>query len=238
MTYNRLLDALPPRIYEQIEPSLIPVSLQQGEILHFPGEVIQELYFPINCMLSITITMSDGSTAETGVIGNREVLGVNAFMGGQETTQTEYVVQVAGEAMKIAAANLRPLFEQDTEVRNLFLNYTQALIAQISQTTACNRLHTLEQRLARWLLETQDRLESSELPLTQQFIAEMLGVRRAGVTQAAQKLEDLNIIRYSRGQIRILDQTGLAAVACECFGRVRDEYDRLLGFRHNRQHNR
>lgn len=238
MTYNRLLDALPAPVYEQIEPLLISVNLQQGEILHLPGEVIEEVYFPIDCMLSITITMEDGRTAETGVIGNREVLGINAFMGGRETTQTEYVVQVAGEALKIAASELRSRFEQDAEVRNLFLNYTQALIAQISQTTACNRLHTLEQRLARWLLETQDRLESAEIPLTQQFIAEMLGVRRAGVTQAAQKLTDLQLITSNRGRIHIMDESGLAAYACECFGVVREEYDRLLGLKHDRQHNR
>lgn len=216
----------------------MPVSLQQGEILHFPGEVIENLYFPVDCMLSITTTMEDGSTAETGVIGNREVIGVNAVMGGRETTQTEYVVQVAGEAMKIPASELRLLFEQDADVRHLFLKYTQALIAQISQTTACNRLHSLEQRFARWLLETQDRLESLEIPLTQQFIAQMLGVRRAGVTQAAQKLEDLNIICYGRGRIQILDKAGLEATACECFGVVRDEYDRLLGPKYNRQHDR
>lgn len=238
MTYNRLLDALPLRVYERIEPLLMPVSLQQGEILHFPGEVIENLYFPVDCMLSITTTMEDGSTAETGVIGNREVIGVNAVMGGRETTQTEYVVQVAGEAMKIPASELRLLFEQDADVRHLFLKYTQALIAQISQTTACNRLHSLEQRFARWLLETQDRLESLEIPLTQQFIAQMLGVRRAGVTQAAQKLEDLNIICYGRGRIQILDKAGLEATACECFGVVRDEYDRLLGPKYNRQHDR
>ena len=238
MTYNRLLDALPTHVYEQLQPSLALVSLHQGKILHSPGDVIQEVYFPISCMLSITITMADGSTAETGVVGNREVLGVNALMGGQETTQTEYVVQVAGEAMKIAASKLYPFFDQDAEVRSLFLNYTQALIAQISQTTACNRLHKLEQRFARWLLEKQDRLESEEIPLTQRFIAEMLGVRRAGVTQAAQKLEDLNIINYSRGHIRILDKSGLESVACECFGVVREEYDRLLGLKHDRQHDR
>jgi CRP-like cAMP-binding protein len=238
VTYNRLLDALPAATYEQIEPLLTSVNLQQGEILHLPGEVIEEVYFPVDCMLSITITMEDGRTAETGVIGNREVLGINVFMGGRETTQTEYVVQVAGEALKMAASALRPYFEQDAEVRNLFLNYTQALIAQISQTTACNRLHTLEQRLARWLLETQDRLESAQIPLTQQFISEMLGVRRAGVTQAAQKLTDLNLIRSNRGHIQILDEAGLAAYACECFGVVREEYDRLLGLKHDRQHNR
>jgi CRP-like cAMP-binding protein len=238
MTYNRLLDALPNRIYAQLQPYLTTVSLHQGEILHTPGDVIKNVYFPVNCMLSITITMADGSTAETGVVGNREVLGINAIMGGRETTQTEYVVQVAGEAVQIAASELQLLFAQNTAVRSLFLNYAQALIAQLSQTTACNRLHKLEQRFARWLLEAQDRLESEEIPLTQRFIAEMLGVRRAGVTQAAQKLEDLNIISYSRGHIRILDKPALKDIACECFGVVREEYDRLLGLKYDRQHDR
>lgn len=236
MAYNRLLAALSPDLYEQLSPGLTTVELPQGQILHLPGDVIEILYFPIDCLLSMTITMRDGSTAETGVIGNREVLGVNAFMGGRETTQTEYVVQVGGSAVKADASLLRNLFDTNEEFRSLFLKYTQALIAQLSQTTACNRLHKLEQRLGRWLLEAQDRVDSDEIQLTQQFIAEMLGVRRAGVTQAAQKLQDEGLITYSRGTIRILDQAGLEAASCECFSVVRDEYDRLLGFKHERKH--
>ena len=229
---NHLLAALPREVYEKFAPSLKYVSLERGKILHHPGEVIQDLYFPIDCAISITITMSDGSTTETGIIGNREVVGVNAFMGGRETTQTEYIVQIAGSAMKIDAQTLRSEFDCNQELREVLLRYTQALIAHISQTTACNRLHALEQRFARWLLEAQSRVENDELKLTQEFLGHMLGVRRAGVTQAAQKLQESRIIRYRRGHIDILDQEGLEAASCECFRAVRDEYDRLLGLRH------
>ncbi len=192
---NHLLAAFPREVYEKIAPNLKHVSLERGKILHHPGEAIRDLYFPIDCALSITITMSDGSTAEAGVIGNREVLGVNAFMGGRETTQTEYIVQIAGSAMKAEAWALRDEFDRNKELREVLLRYTQALIAQISQTTACNRLHTLEQRFARWLLEAQSRVENDELKLTQEFPRHMLGVRRAGVTGAAQKLQESRIIR-------------------------------------------
>lgn len=232
MTKNHLLAALPREVHEKLTPKLKLVSLPQGKILHHPGETIKDLYFPIDCVLSITITMIDGATAETGIIGNREVLGVNAFMGGSETTQTEYIVQVAGTAMKTDAKLLRDEFDRNKEFRDLLLCYTQALIAQISQTTACNRLHILEQRLARWLLEVQNRVEKDELILTQEFIADMLGVRRAGVTQAAQKLQESGLIQYRRGQVHIVDQQGLEAAACECFRVVKDEYDRLLGGKH------
>lgn len=226
---NRLLDAMSDALLEKLTPHMIQVSLSQGELLHSPGDSIEDVYFPLDCLLSITITMQDGSTAETGVVGNREMLGVNAFMGTQETTQTEYVVQIPGSAMKVKALPLREEFEQNKELRDILLGYTQALIAQISQTTACNRLHVLEQRLARWLLEAQTRVESDELVLTQGFIAEMLGVRRAGVTQAAQKLQESGLIQYSRGRVQILNREGLEAASCECFEVIRNEYDRLLG---------
>lgn len=238
MAYNRLLDVLPPKLYEQFFPRLTTISLAQGEMLHFSGEVIQDLYFPIDCLLSITITMENGDTAETGVIGNREVLGVNAFMGGRETTQTDYVVQIGGRVVKMDATAFREEFDRNPELRSIFLTYTQAFIAQISQTTACNSLHTLEQRLGRWLLEAHDRVESHDIDLTQQFLSEMLGVRRAGVTQAAQKLQDDGLVTYRRGHIHICDRDGLENASCECFRRVRNEYDRLLGQKHNRWHNR
>jgi CRP-like cAMP-binding protein len=226
---NRLLAILCSGVYEKLIPNLQRVSLERGKILHHPGETIEALYFPIDCLLSITITMIDGTTAETGVVGNRDVLGVNAFMGGRETTQTEYVVQIAGSAVKADARPLLEEFDRNKHLRDVVLRYTQALIAQISQTTACNSLHALEQRLARWLLEAQDRVSSDDLKLTQEFIADMLGVRRAGVTQAAQKLQENGLIRYRRGQVQILDQRGLEAASCECFRTVKEEYDRLLG---------
>lgn len=159
---NRLLAALPHEVYEKLAPNLKPVSLDRGKILHHPGETIEDLYFPIDCALSITITMIDGSTAEAGLVGNREVLGVNAFMGGRETTQTEYIVQVAGSAMRADAQLLRDEFDHNKELRSVLLRY-KALIAQISQATGCNRLHALEQRFARWLLEVQDRVEKDDI---------------------------------------------------------------------------
>jgi CRP-like cAMP-binding protein len=226
---NRLLTILSRELHDKLVPNLKEVSLPRGQILHAPGETIRDLYFPLDCLLSITITMRDGATAETGMVGNRELLGINAFMGRRETTQTEYVVQIAGRAMKIEASILRNEFEENKELRDVLLRYTQAFIAQISQTTACNRLHVLEKRLARWLLEAQDRIDRNELALTQEFISDMLGVRRAGVTQAAQKLQENGLIQYHRGHVRILDQQGLEAASCECFRVLRYEYDRLLG---------
>src|SRR5919199_781392 len=226
---NQLLASLSRETCEKLAPYLKRVSLKQGDRLHEPDEIIKELYFPIDCLLSITITMSDGSTIETGLVGNREVLGINAVMGSSETSQTEYSVQIAGSAMKIDARVLWEEFERNKELRNVLLRSTQALIAQISQTTACNSLHVLEQRLPRWLLEAQDRVNLNDLKLTQEFLSDMLGVRRAGVTQAAQKLQENGLIEYRRGLVQILDKGRLEEAACECFGTVREEYDRLLG---------
>lgn len=229
---NRLLSAFPEELSEKLYPHLKKINLERGDRLHEAGEPINELYFPLDCVLSITLTLSDGSTAETGMVGNREVIGINAFMGGRETTQTTYIVQVAGSAMKIDARILREEFDQNLQLRSIMLRYTQAFIAQISQTTACNSLHKLDQRLARRLLEVHDRLQTDELSLTQEFMADMLGVRRAGVTQTAQRLQENGLIQYKRGHVHVLDRAGLEAHACECFQTVKDEYDRLLGAKH------
>lgn len=226
---NRLLSVMPQALYGKFAPHLKRVDLQRGDRLHEPGEMITDFYFPLDCVLSITLTLSNGTTAETGLVGKREVIGINAFMGGRETTQTTYIVQVPGSALKINAQILREEFDCNKDLRDVMLRYTQAFIAQLSQTTACNSLHKLEQRLARWLLEVHDRLEKDELSLTQEFIAEMLGVRRAGVTQTAQQLQQEGLIRYQRGHVHILNRSGLEAFACECFQTVKNEYDRLLG---------
>ncbi len=175
--------------------------------------------------------MSDGRTAETGLVGNRGVLGINAFIDSQATTQTEYVVQVAGNAVQVETAVAYKLFREYPELRDTILGYNQAFIAQLSQTTACNRLHSLEQRLARWLLEAEDGLEANYIPLTHKFVAQMLGVRRAGVTEAAQKLQEQGSIQYRHGNIHLLNRTLLESSACECFGVAKGEYDRLLGVR-------
>lgn len=226
---NQLLKALSPELRQILISHWKYTTLEQGTVLHRPSEPINAVYFPLSCLLSITITMSDGRTAETGLIGNRGVLGINAFIDQQATTQTEYVVQVAGEAVQLEAAVAYKLFQEHSELRKIILGYNQVFIAQISQTTACNRLHSLEQRLARWLLEAEDGLNTTYIPLTHRFVAEMLGVRRAGVTEAAQKLQKLGSIQYRHGNIQILDRTLLESAACECFRVAKNEYDRLLG---------
>jgi CRP-like cAMP-binding protein len=225
---NLLLDRLPPKVRDRIGSELLRVSLLRGQIVHKPGDNIRYLYFPTTCMISVTVTMRDGRTVEAGAIGSREVVGINAFMGGREATQTEYIVQLPGDAIKIGVEPLKVEFDRNTEMRDLMLKYTQAFIAQISQNVACNRLHEIEQRFARWLLEVRDRVQSDKFPLTHEFIAEMLGIRRAGVSQAAQKLTAKGIINQKRGQIRILDLPGLLKMSCECYDALRDEYNRLL----------
>ena len=224
---NLLLVHLPGEVYDRIEPDLKPVSLERGEVLHRPGEPIRDLYFPTTCMISITVRR----TVEVGAIGRREVVGINAFMGGHETTQTEYIVKLPGEGMKIAADPLKTEFNRNSQLRDLLLKYTQAMIAQISQNVACNRLHDINQRLARWLLEVSDRMQSHTFPLTQEFMAEMLGVRRPGVTETAVKLKDMGLIEYSRGHIEITDLKALENMSCECYIVLKDEYDRLLGIK-------
>lgn len=233
MAYNRLLAALSPELYDRLSHHITEVDLPQGKVLRDAGNPIKYLYFPNNCLLSITVTMQDGRTAETGLVGNRGVLGLNAFMGVKEATNTEYIVQIAGQAMRANASAFAAEFDRSEELRRILLAATQAFIAQLSQTTACSRLHRLDQRLARWLLEAQDCIESDHLVLTQKFLAEMLGVRRAGVTQVAQKLQSQGVIKYNRGQIDILDQAGLETAACECIKIINDAYDRLIGPKDN-----
>lgn len=227
---NRLLVSFPEEAYRRLAPYLRYESLRHARILHHPGEEIRELYFPLDALISITVTMRDGRTAETGVVGRREMVGINAFMGGRETTQTEYVVQVDGAAIRMPAEALRDEFDRNPELRAVLLRYTQAMFAQVTQNAACNGLHKLEQRYARWLLEVRDRIASDDLRLTHQFIAEMLGVRRSGITVLAGKLEAQGLIEHGRGLARVRDGPGLEAAACECYGVIRDEYNRLLGF--------
>jgi CRP-like cAMP-binding protein len=228
---NLLLKAMPRQGYSRLAPGMKRITLEYGKTLHQPGQAIHNVYFPITCLISVTITMQDGRTVECGAVGSREMVGVNAFMGGRETTLTKYIVQVPGDAIKLNAAPLLLEFDQNKDLRDVMLRYTQAFIAQISQNAACNRLHTIEQRLARWLLEVRDRLNSDELRLTHEFIAEMLGVIRPGVTIAANALQEKGIIKYSRGRIGILDGQQLEKISCECYEDLKGEYDRLLGIR-------
>jgi CRP-like cAMP-binding protein len=226
---NHLLISFPDDAYARVAPDLRYVTLRRGKILHRPGEEIRDLYFPLDAMISVTVTMRDGRTAETGIVGRREVVGINAFMGGRETTQTEYVVQVEGGGVWVPAQPLREEFDRNVELRATLLTYTQAMFAQVTQNAACNALHRLEQRFARWLLEVRDRSGSDDLRLTHEFMSEMLGVRRAGITQLANQFGARGLIEPGRAQIRIIDSAALEAVTCECYVVLRDEYDRLLG---------
>ena len=225
---NFLLNHLPRDVLKRIEPDLKLVQLSRSEVLHKPGEEIQDLYFPTTSMISITLMMRGGQTVETGAIGRREVVGINAFMGGRETTQTEYIVQLPGEALKIAADPLKTEFNRNTEMRAVLLKYTQAFVAQISQNVACNRSHNTDQRFARWLLEVADRVQLEKFPLTHEFIAQMLGTRRASVTDAAIKVKNQGIIEYDRKNIKINDIGALEERSCECYRLLKTEYDRLL----------
>ncbi|MBD2730855.1 Crp/Fnr family transcriptional regulator [Nostoc sp. FACHB-892] len=210
------------------------VELSHGEILNQPGETIKEVYFRLTCLISITITMMDGSTLEAGAIGSREMVGINAFMGGGETTQTQYIVQVPGTAMRMKAQTLLHKFDTEKSLRDVMLKYTQAYIAQLSQNVACNRIHTIEQRMGLWLLQSSDRVASDELLLSHEFLSHMLGVRRSGVTETAHILEKKGFIRCSRKKIKIIDRQGLEDTSCECYGVIKNEYDRLLRFKAKR----
>jgi CRP-like cAMP-binding protein len=231
---NFLLAALPGEVLERLARHMRTVDLKHGAILHRPGQRIDDVYFPLDCLISVTITMAEARTAEAGIVGSREMVGVNAFMGGRETNQTEYICQASGTAVRMAAEPLLKEFDETKAVRDVMLRYTQAYIAQLSQNVACNRLHTIEQRLARWLLECRDRLGRDDLALTHEFIAQMLGVRRSGVTETAGALQSRGLIDYGRKKLQVVDAPGLEATSCECFGVIRDEYDRLLGLERDR----
>ncbi|MGH8544304.1 MAG: Crp/Fnr family transcriptional regulator [Gammaproteobacteria bacterium] len=224
---NRLLAALPGEVYERLHSALEPASFALGDVVYEVGGRMAQVYFPTSCVVSLIYTMEEGATAEMGLVGNEGVVGIALFMGG-ETTPNQAVAQVAGGALRMKAAAMLEEFRRGGPFQLALLRYTQALITQISQTAVCNRLHPIEQRLARWLLLTRDRLPSDEILMTQEFIAHMLGVRREGVTAAAHHLQDAGLIRYHYGHITILDRKGLEASVCECYRVVKDEFDRLL----------
>ena len=224
---NRLLAKLPRQEYEQLLPHLERISFSLGEVVYESGGQISYIYFPTTAIISLLYLMENGSSAEMGVAGNEGLVGVALFMGG-DTMPNRAVVQSAGGAIRMRAQALRDEFKQAGSFQRLLLRYTQALLTQMSQTAVCNRLHTVEQQLCRWLLLSRDRLDSDELVMTQELIANMLGVRREGVTVAAGRLQEHGLISYVRGHIRILDRRGLEAAVCECYRVVKDEYDRLL----------
>lgn len=223
---NHLLFALPDTERKRLSPTLQSVSLSLGQVVYEYSEYLEHIYFPTTAVVSLLYTMRDGSTAEMGLVGNDGAVGIALFLGG-ETTPNRAVVQIAGDALRMPASVLRQEFARGGALQRILLRYTQALITQISQTAVCNRLHSVEQRLSRWLLLSHDRVKSTELLMTQEFIANMLGGRRESVTVAAARLQDAGLIHYSRGRIVILDRVGLEAATCECYGIVKDELDRL-----------
>ncbi len=225
---NRLLAALPTEEYARILLHLEPTSFALGEVIYESGGHLDYVYFPTTSIISLLYMMENGSSAEMGMSGNEGVVGIALFMGG-DTMPNRAVVQSAGRAVRMKAKVLQEEFARGGQFQRLLLRYTQALITQMSQTAVCNRLHTVEQQLCRWLLLSRERLESDELIMTQELIANMLGVRREGVTVAAGRLQDEGLISYVRGHIKILDRAGLEATVCECYRVVKDEFDRLIG---------
>lgn len=224
---NHLLSALPPDEYERIREHLELVYLPLGDTVCEPYIEMKHVYLPVDAIVSLLCVMEDGSTAEIAVVGFEGIVGVSLFMGG-ETTPSRAVVQSAGHAFKLPGQVLKDAFYRAGPMQRLLLRYTQALLTQMAQTAVCNRHHTVDQQLCRWLLLSHDRLNTSELFMTQELIANMLGVRRAGVTEAAGKLQQAGLIEYRRGHISILDRSGLEARSCECYEVVQKEYERLL----------
>ena len=218
---------LPREEYERILPHLGHVSFKLGEVVYESGGLMSYIYFPADAIVSLLYMMENGSSAEMGMVGREGLVGIALFMGGN-TMPNRAVVQSAGGAFRLRAKVLQDEFARGGAFQRLLLRYTQALITQMSQTAVCNRLHEIEQQLCRWLLLSHDRLDSDELVMTQELIANMLGVRREGVTEAAGKLQAEGLIRYSRGRITVADRRQLEARVCECYGVVKKEYDRLL----------
>jgi CRP-like cAMP-binding protein len=224
---NHLLAALPGDEWARWLPALEPVDMPLGEVLYESGMLPTHVYFPTTSIVSLLYVMEDGASAEIAVVGNEGIVGISLFMGG-ETTPSRSVVQSAGQGFRMRGQLLKEEFSRSGPVLHLLLRYTQALITQMAQTAVCNRHHSLDQQLCRWLLLSLDRLQAPELVMTQELIANMLGVRRQGVTESAGKLEREGLIRYSRGLITVLDRAGLEKRACECYSVVRVETARLL----------
>jgi len=224
---NHLLAALPPAERERVYPHLQLVPMPLGRVLYESGDPLLHVYFPVDAIVSLLYVMENGSSAEISVVGNEGLIGIALFMGG-ESTPSRAIVQSAGYAYRLVARRLKEEFNRHGDMQLLLLRYTQALITQMSQTAVCNRHHSVDQQLCRWLLLSLDRLASNQLIMTQELIANMLGVRREGVTDAAGKLQKLGVIQYARGQITVLDRPQLEKLSCECYAVVKKESDRLL----------
>lgn len=224
---NHILDALPEEERDRLFPHLSLVSMPLGMILYESGEKMRHIYFPTDSIVSLLYVMKDGASAEIAVVGNEGAIGVALFMGG-ETTPSRAIVQSAGSAYRLDRKRLKVEFDRHGQMLHVLLRYTQSLITQMAQTAVCNRHHSVNQQLCRWLLLSLDRLQSDELKMTQELIANMLGVRREGVTAAAGELQRVGAIRYSRGRITVLNRAKLERLSCECYAVVKKESDRLL----------
>jgi CRP-like cAMP-binding protein len=224
---NHVLNALPPMERQRLFPHLKLVPLPLGKVLYESGATLRHIYFPTNAIVSLLYVMEDGSSAEIAVVGNEGALGVSLFMGG-ETTPSRAIVQSAGKAYRLSGNRLKEEFNRHGEMLHILLRYTQSLITQMAQTAVCNRHHSLDQQLCRWLLLSLDRLSGNQLQMTQELISNMLGVRREGVTAAAGKLQKLGVIQYTRGKITVLDRRHLEKLSCECYAVVKKETDRLM----------
>ena len=224
---NHLLAALAPAEQQRIFPHLHLVEMPLGKVLYESGDTLRHVYFPVDCIVSLLYVLENGASAEISVVGNEGLIGIALFMGG-ETTPSRAIVQSAGHAYRLPGQVLKDEFHRDPDTQLLLLRYTQALITQMAQTAVCNRHHSVDQQLCRWLLLSLDRLNSNQLTMTQELIANMLGVRREGVTAAAGKLQKLGVIHYHRGQITVLDRPKLESLCCECYAVVKKESDRLL----------
>ena len=227
MQLNHLIAALPPAELQRWQPQLEAVTLTLGEVLYESGSTLSHVYFPTTAIVSLLYVMENGASAEIAVVGNEGLVGISLFMGG-ESTPSRAVVQSAGHGWRLPAQAMKDEFNRGGPVLHLLLRYTQALITQMAQTAVCNRHHSLDQQLCRWLLLSLDRLNGNQLVMTQELIANMLGVRREGVTESALKLQQAGLIRYARGHITVLDRPGLEQRTCECYAVVKKEYDRLL----------
>ena len=224
---NRLLAKLPAEEIERLQPHSERVSLAHGDYAIVPDEPIRHVYFPLTCLLSLVTTMSDGGSVESGTIGREGMSGIPVLLDATQTTMPTFV-QVPGDALRVKSDVLKESYERSAAVRRLLNRYIHTVVVVSSHSAACNRLHRLDQRFCRWLLMSSDGIGSDEVALTQDFLAVMLGVRRAGVTEAALEVQAAGIIDYRRGRIRILDRPGLEARACECYGRTKAEYERLF----------
>jgi CRP-like cAMP-binding protein len=227
--HNHLLAALPAVDLKRLAPHLELIDLALGEVLYEPGDTLRHVYFPTDAIVSLLHVTENGSSAEIAVVGNEGLIGIALFMGG-ESTSSRAVVQSAGTAFRLPGLNLKKEFNRHGDLLLLMLRYTQALITQMSQTALCNRHHSIDQQLCRWLLLSLDRLHGNQLNMTQELIANMLGVRREGVTEAAGKLQRQGVIEYSRGQITVLNRPQLERLSCECYSVVKTETDRLLHY--------